>query len=101
MRLDQSPSNATGATTDSRTGDSDLGGGAVGGGSGSATRADKDSARFATEGAGAARGIETVGEGRVPDSAGRNASMRSSVISNPARGVGASDRSRRPLIAIW
>ena len=32
---------------------------------------------------------------------GRNASMRSTLISNPARGLGASGRSRRPLSAIW
>ena len=32
---------------------------------------------------------------------GRNASMRSSVISKPLRGSGASARSRRPMIAVW
>ena len=33
--------------------------------------------------------------------AGRNASMRSNVISNPKRGSGAIDKSRRPPSAIW
>jgi hypothetical protein len=33
--------------------------------------------------------------------AGRNASMRNSVISKPARGSGASCRSRRPMMAVW
>src|SRR5690606_28485102 len=40
--------------------------------------------------------------GGTPASAsGRNASMRSMLISKPTRGAGARSRSRRPLIAIW
>src|SRR5215469_781993 len=98
MRLDQSPSNAIGAAAVSRIGGSAFGDGAYVA-CASATRGN-GSARFAILGAGAARGIETGCDGREPASAGRNASMRSIVISNPARGVGASDRSRRPLIVI-
>ena len=46
----------------------------------------------------AAAGVATV---CAPASAGRNASMRSRLISKPARGLGASGRSRRPFSAIW